>query len=279
MEDTQNKSLGGGWLTKSMDYEEAAPLVMSMLCAVVFISVGLDYFSYSHWTEWTFTISMILAAIAVVRSFEKGVDAWLTLVPSLVITYMFIAWPLSANHHWFFLWAAFPVLMRPDLLTSHEFSRYVSVSMGIMMIAAGFQKLIGGGFLDGSFFASFAVHGSITEQYVNLFCGGSITSENMTPCGTLVWLSRFVLVWQFVIGFFLLFHVRNATVFFLEITFLLGVGTIADEWVFQAINLCCMIFVMRYRVPLWFFVFILPFTLLGKISLAQIVPFLGGPFS
>jgi len=279
MEDTRKNTIGGGWLRKSISYEDAAPLTMSMLCLVVIMSVWTSYFTYSKWDEWPFTIALILASCATIRSFQKGVDAWLTYVPAAVITYMFVSFPLSANHHWFFLWAAFPVLMRPDLLRSEEYSQYVSVSMGVMMIMAVIQKLISGNFIDGSFMSYLAVHGSSSERLVEYLCYGTVTSENMTPCSNLVLLSRASLVWQAIIGVLLILHVRNKYVFGAEIIFLMTVGTMADEWIFQAINLCCIIFVMRYRVPVWFFFAIIPFALFGLMGVDYLMWFTGRIFS
>jgi len=280
MDKTRQTRVGsGGWLTRCLPYDEAAPLVMSMLCLVVTVSFWSTFFNYGHWSDWHFLLWLVPALIVTVRSFEVGVDPWLTLVPGLAIAYMFIGWPLSANHHWFFIWGALPVLMRPDLLTGETFSRYVSVSMGVMMIAAGIQKLIGGNYLDGSFFSYLAVHGSPSERTIAFICDFKLTSEDMTPCDAMVWVSWLSIFWQFVIGAFLLLHLQNRLVYTLEIAFLLGVGTIANEWIFQAINLCFIIFVMRCRVPVWFFAFLSCFVILGIYGIDSLLWYFGRVFA
>lgn len=242
---------------------------MSLLCLVITLSLTkkLNF----HATDPWFWLAIPMCWFVSLRSFEVGVDRWLFIIPGVLVLTMIGSWPYSANHHFFFLWIAIPVLMRQELLAGESFSRYVSISMGIMMLAAGIQKLIGGHYLDGSYLAYLATAGGETENLLNLVCGGILTDERMIPCPVLVWLSRLSLMAQFTIGLLFLFEVRSRLVYTIEILFLLVVGTIADEWVFQAINLLCIIFVIRGHVPVWAMFGIIPFTLIGLHKLDNLI--------
>ena len=243
---------------------------MSHLCLVITLSLTKK-FRWLDPSDFWFLGLIGLCWFVSLRSFETGVDRWLLIIPAALILTLVGQWPYSANHHWFFLWVAIPVLLQPKYLTSVDFSQYVSLSMGIMMLAAAVQKLIGGHYLDGSFFAYFATAGGATENLLNLFCEGTLTQDQLTPCLALVWMSRLSLLLQVIIGLFFLFNLRSRLIYTLEIMFLLGVGTIADEWVFQAITLLCLLFVIRGRVPIWILFGIIPFTLVGIYKLDTII--------
>lgn len=246
----------------SLPYEQAVSLIMSFLSLVITLSLTRK-FHYQDSSDLWFLGQLALCWFVSLRSFESGIDRWLLVVPLVLVLKMVATWPYSANHHFFYLWVAIPVLLRPDLLPSRCYSLYVSRSMGVMMLAAVVQKLIGGHYLNGSFFAYLATAGGETERLLNFLCGQTLTQSRMEPCLSLVWLSRLALIAQALIGMLLVLDVRSRLVYSIEILFLLLVGTIADEWVFQAINLLCILFVMRSRVPVWLPCGIVPFTLIG----------------
>ncbi len=266
----------GGWLSQTLSYPRAAPLAVSML-ALLF---GVKYTATSvidGQPVWFLALS-VAALIAAIRSLERGIDRWLLLAPAVAIAEMGLTWPWSANHIFFALWILIPVLLRPTLLTGDSFSRYVAISMGIMMVAAGVQKLIAGHYLDGTMFAAFAAEGSATEQWLNWVCGGSITPDNAAPCGAMVWLGRLAVIWQFAAGICLLLCLRHPLILLTEIAFMLGVGTIADEWVFQTINMLCMVFVARRALPVGLFLALVPLVLIGWYSLDSVVDLFAGYF-
>lgn len=261
---------GGGWLGVSLSHERAAPLVMSLLCLVITLSLTKK-FRYGDVSDLLFLGQLALCWVMSLRSFQAGIDRWLLIVPAILILRMFETWPYSANHHWFYLWVAIPILLRPDLLTGVDFSRYVGLSMGIMMLVAFIQKLVGGHFLDGSFMAYFAAAGGETERMLNRLCSEPPTQFRMTTCPSLIWLGWLSLVAQLIVGILLVLDVRSRIVYIAEMAFLLAVGTIADEWVFQAINVLCLLLVMRGRIPVWVLFGIIPFTLVGIYKLDNIM--------
>ena len=261
---------GGGWLSASLPHEQAAPLVMSLLSLVITLSLSKK-FHYDGAADLIFFGQLILCWLVSLRSFQVGIDRWLLIIPVVLILRMVASWPYSANHHWFYLWVAIPILLRPDLLPGIDFSRYVGLSMGIMMLVAFIQKLVGGHYLDGSFLAYFAAAGGEMERLLNHLCSEPLTQSRMTPCHALIWLGWLSLAAQLIVGLLLVLDVRNRTVYIGEMAFLLVVGTIADEWVFQSINILCLLFVMRGRVPIWVLFGIIPFTLVGIYKLDNIM--------
>ncbi|MCY4006833.1 MAG: hypothetical protein OXE84_08445 [Rhodobacteraceae bacterium] len=263
-------------MSHPLPYARAASLSLSML-ALLF---GLKYTAASIIDEqpvWFLALS-VAALIVAIRSLEHGIDCWLLLAPATAIAEMMLSWPWSANHIFFALWIMIPVLLRPTLLTGNSFSRYVSISMGIMMVAAGVQKLIAGHYLDGTMFAAFAAEGSLTEQWLNGICGGIITADNARPCSAMVWLGRFTVIWQLLIGICFLLCVRHPVILITEIAFMLAAGTIADEWVFQTINLLCLVFVARRALPVGLFLALVPLALIGWFHLDSFVDLFAGYF-
>ena len=258
------------WLSRRLAYEEAASLALSFLCLVLVLSLVRKWDVHDG-HAWTM-LAVILATLGVVlRSFQEGVDRWLLAVPLAMAFEMWTSWPWSANHVFFALWVTVPAIFRPGLATSEAFSRYVSVTFGIMMLYAGIQKLIGGHFWDGSMLAWLAVHGSGTERLVNLACGGALTARDMTPCTLMVLLSRAVLAWQFVVASLFLLCLRSPFILAIEAVFLLSVGVVADELTFQALNLLALVFVARRDVPAWLFFAIIPFNILGMMRLEGVM--------
>ena len=70
METIRKDRIGGGWLTRGLPYEEAAPLVMSMLCM---ISIQASFFNHGRWTDWNWVTSLILTLGATMRGFQAGI--------------------------------------------------------------------------------------------------------------------------------------------------------------------------------------------------------------
>lgn len=153
-------------------------------------------------------------------------------------------WTVTANHIWLAIWFLLPLAFFPSKPESEDYCSYLRYSLSLVMFSAASQKLISGNYLDGSYLMYLAEHGSFTENFLMSLCG--INSKN--SCDLLIVASIISVVWQFFIAFFLALAWKSSIVLFLEFTFLLSVGIVADEMNFQVINIAAICIALRLNV-------------------------------
>lgn len=241
------------YLLQTVPYEKVPHLLVGLMSMSVMATIILDHVRHSLPGSWIPALMAAPGLVACLRMLHAGMErSTIGWVVATVVVQMWIIFPASANHHWMFLWVVAPLVFHPKFATRDVYSRYVSLTFGIMMIAAGVQKLISGNYIDGSFLAWLAAMGSYSEQVFNLVCSNTISSRNLTPCNGLVVISWAAVAWQFIVGGLLVCHVRHTLIYLLEAGFVLSVGIAADELAFQALSLCALLIASRLPMPVWF---------------------------
>jgi hypothetical protein len=159
-------------------------------------------------------------------------------------------WTSLANHTFLALWTIpFAVLFK-EWWRSELYSRYLRITIGIVMFAAVAQKLIAGTYIDGSYIYWMSKTGSLTERMFSLACDTTAA----LPCIFIKFVSNFILLWQFTVGVLLIWGVRSKVFLTIEIGFLLGAGLFADEMNFQVLNIALLCLVFRVGMPMWLLV-------------------------
>jgi hypothetical protein len=159
-------------------------------------------------------------------------------------------WTSLANHTFLALWTIpFAVLFK-EWWRSEPYSRYLRITIGIVMFAAVAQKLIAGTYIDGSYIYWMSKTGSLTERMFSFACDTTAA----LPCIYIKFVSNFILLWQFTVGVLLIWGVRSKVFLTIEIGFLLGAGLFADEMNFQVLNIALLCLVFRVGMPMWLLV-------------------------
>ena len=109
------------------------------------------------------------------------------------------------------------------------------------MIVACLQKVIAGTYINGAYLQFLVSEGKTTAQWWGFVCPGGIEKS----CASIVAASNVILVWQFIVGVFLIIGWKNIIVLIIEIGFLLGAGVFADEFNFQVLNIALLTIVFR----------------------------------
>lgn len=263
------------FLTRTMPGEEVSHLLISLMCASVGLSIWQDFITIDSLRTPMVAAAALVCSLVSLRMLHVGVDRAIALAGAAVVAYMVINFPESANHHWLFLWLIAPLIWRPDLAPSEGYSRYVTTSFGLMMIAAGVQKLGSGNYLDGSFLTYLANQGSVSERLLGLLCAGPGSATDMQSCGAIIFASWLAVAWQFIIGTLLLAQIRHPLVFLLEVGFVLGVGTVADELSFQCLSVCALMIASRLPMPVWFPSFVVALKAVAIVGVGNVILFMG----
>lgn len=179
----------------------------------------------------------------------------------------FSHWSTAANHSWLAIWTLVPAAFMASWWTSMLYAQYLRYTMGIVMIAAGLQKIIAGTYLDGSYIAWLSFRGSTTEQMFGFLCSGHALVE---PCLTYQLIGAGLILWQLVVGVLLLLGLRALWVLVVEIGFLLGAGVFADEMNFQVLNIAILTIIFRTGMPLGLFILCVAFLLADVVGLGEI---------
>ena len=159
-----------------------------------------------------------------------------------------INWPSEANHSWFALWAIAPSLLFSQWWNEESYLKYLRLSVGALMIAAGVQKVVSGVYIDGSYITYLSHFGSTTEHLFAFLCNAD---DPLSPCVAHVFLGVFITLWQFVVGLLLVLGFKNWWILFIEVAFLLGAGLYADEMNFQVLNISILCIAFGYGMPIW----------------------------
>lgn len=156
-------------------------------------------------------------------------------------------WTSLANHTFLALWTIPFAVLFNEWWKSDLYSRYLRVTLGIVMFAAVAQKLLAGTYIDGSYIYWMSKSGSLTERMFSFACDTAAA----LPCIYIKLLSNFILLWQFIVGVLLLWGVRSKVFLTIEIGFLLGAGLYADEMNFQVLNIALLCLIFRVGMPIW----------------------------
>ena len=174
-------------------------------------------------------------------------------------------WPSQANHSWLAVWIIAPTAILSQWWSYSHYQRYVRVTMGIVMIAAGMQKLVTHTYFDGSYITYLSNYGSISEQMFGFLCTPSTES-----CLWHAGIGSFLVVWQFVVGLLLITGQAGLMVLVIEISFLLGAGVFANEMNFQVLAISSLMIGFGYGMARWLAVVCVCFLIIDVISIGNI---------
>lgn len=151
-----------------------------------------------------------------------------------------------ANHTLLAWWCVLPALLVSNWITSIPYAVYLRITFGLVMIAACCQKLVAGTYVDGSYLYFLITQGKTSTQWFGFLCG----QDPAASCIPIVAASNVILVWQFIVGVFLIIGWKNILVLIIEVGFLLGAGLFADEFNFQILNIALLTIVFRTGIPI-----------------------------
>jgi hypothetical protein len=151
-----------------------------------------------------------------------------------------------ANHQILGLYCILPAVLFKDWVTSVAYANYMRITFGMVMLAACAQKLVAGTYVDGSYLYYLITSGDTTTKWFGFIC----TPDPSVRCVPIVVASNFILIWQAIVGVFLIIGWKNIVVLIVEIGFLLGAGVFADEFNFQVLNIALLTIVFRVGVPI-----------------------------
>lgn len=174
-------------------------------------------------------------------------------------------WYAAANHTWLAVWTLVPVVLFARWWEEEWYLHYIRLTLGVVMIAAALQKIIAGTYFDGSYIAWMNNYGSTTETMFSFLCApGEV-------CGWYALLGATSVIWQFVVGLFLLAGWKNLYILTVEVAFLLTVGLFADEMNFQVLNIALLCMAFRFGMPHWLAYICLVFLGLDLIGISDLV--------
>ena len=222
---------------------------MQLAAWVAIVSVIFQQYDdlFAPRSDWFFIGSVLMLA----SLFLYLIESWRTRATWLFVAGMLVHflpnWYTAANHSWLAVWALLPLLLYPQWWERPEYSRYLRYTLGVVMIAAGLQKLVAGTYLDGSYIAWMSHYGSTTEQALWFLC----PTAEPSICGWYVAFGAAAVLWQFAAGALLLLGWRGIVFLAIEVGFLLAVGVFADEMNFQVLNIALLCLAFRFGMPLW----------------------------
>lgn len=176
-------------------------------------------------------------------------------------------WTFLANHTFLALWTIPFAILFKEWWKSELYSRYLRVTLGLVMFAAVAQKLLAGTYIDGSYIYWMSKTGSLTERMFSFACDTAAA----LPCIYIKLISNFILIWQFIVGVLLLWGVRSKVFLAIEIGFLLGAGLYADEMNFQVLNIALLCLVFRVGMPIWLLVTCVTLLIVDAYSLEYLI--------
>lgn len=211
------------------------------------------------YTAWIMAISCLLYLLPKLRP----ITVWTF---SLALLSSFLNdWFIAANHTWLAVWALVPVLLFSQWWKEAAYSIYLRITIGMVLIVAGLQKIAAGTYIDGSYIAWMNNYGSATEQSFQFLCG------NSQVCGWYVLLSILAIVWQIGAGLLVLFGLKHIFFIIIEFGFLLFVGYFADEMNFQVLNIALLCIAFRFGMPLWVAMSCIGLLILDHIGISEII--------
>lgn len=151
-----------------------------------------------------------------------------------------------ANHQILAFYCILPAALFKNWVTSVAYANYMRITFGMVMLAACAQKLVAGTYVDGSYLYHLISSGKTTAQWFGFIC----STDPGARCVPIVVASNVILIWQAIVGVFLIIGWKNIGVLIVEIGFLLGAGVFADEFNFQVLNIALLTIVFRVGVPI-----------------------------
>jgi uncharacterized membrane protein YphA (DoxX/SURF4 family) len=187
-----------------------------------------------------------------------------------LILLTFDTWIYQANHGWLAMWLIAPAALFHNWWDNERYLWYTRVTLGIVMIAAGIQKIVTNTYIDGSYITYLSYNGSASEQLFRFICDNTAV---MQPCIAHMSIGIFIVIWQFLVGILLIFGVAGLWVLLIEIAFLLGAGFYADEMNFQTLNIAMLTIALRYGMPYWLLATCIGLLIIDTIGVSKIIVF------
>jgi hypothetical protein len=233
-----------------------------------------DMLDYSEDGRWFLAASIALMPFTVLLVLhEKYSRLGVILFTLLAIGPAYDRWYVFANHSWLALWTVCMAGFFSKWWEEESYSRYLSVTLGVVMLAAAGQKLVMGTYIDGSYITFLSYAGSTTEQAFGFLCNRAEAMQN--GCFAHKFLGSFIVVWQIVVGVLLIAGLRNVWFLCIEIGFLIGAGFYADEMNFQILNIAILCVAFRAGMPKWLFWIALPFLFIDLHGIGRFINEMG----
>lgn len=212
-------------------------------------------------SAWAMVMGTILFLVPKLRQLA----IWIFII-SLLVSF-FGDWYSAANHTWLAVWTLAPVILFSRWWNETTYSLYLRLTLGLVLIIAGLQKIAAGTYLDGSYIAWMSHYGSATERSFQFLCSGS----GSEVCGWFVTLGVAAIVWQIAAGLLVLFGLKHLIFILIEFGFLLFVGYFADEMNFQVLNIALLCIAFRFGMPLWVAISCIGLLILDLIGISEII--------
>jgi hypothetical protein len=200
---------------------------------------------YGEWLLHLSAAGLVLASVLALSARTSRLAVAIFIVIAAIV--LLPDWRLLANHSYLALWTIPAAIIFKEWWRSDLYAFYLRVTLGIIMIAAFFQKILAGTYIDGSYLTWLATHGRPTQSMFSILCD----SASAEPCRYYQFISIFILAWQLAVGILLLLGLNSLIFLAIEVGFLLGAGVFADEMNFQVLNIALLCIVFRYGMPLW----------------------------
>lgn len=246
-----------------------APLFLAIL-SVAFQQQGF-WHSPENVEIFFYSYSLVLFGLVVVSAFLSLFASTsrfaIALFIAIVVIDLVPRWTFLANHTFLALWTIPFAILFKEWWKSELYSRYLRVTLGLVMFAAVAQKLLAGTYIDGSYIYWMSKTGSLTERMFSFACDTAAA----LPCIYIKLISNFILIWQFIVGVLLLWGVRSKVFLAIEIGFLLGAGLYADEMNFQVLNIALLCLVFRVGMPIWLLVTCVTLLIVDAYSLEYLI--------
>ncbi len=245
-------------------------LMMDSALWIAMISVvfqqSLDYFKFHDAPAFYSAIVMLIGVTLFWFQKDRKISIYIFSF-GLLISFIF-SWYSAANHTYLAVWALVPVIFSSNWWKDVVYTTYIRLTIAMVMIVAALQKVISGTFHDGLYISWLSNNGSSTERVFNFLC------QPNEICYWYVLLAWAAILWQFIVGVFLLFGWKNWFVLFLEFSFLLFVGFYADEMNFQVLNIALLCMAFRFGMKYWMVLICISLLILDLFSISRIIDYL-----
>lgn len=249
-----------------IDLEESTRLCIFFVAAALFLE--RSGWLFNPGPVWDYQLAVFVSLLSAPAILFKKTERFFPIFVLGMLYITFFEYRSSANHVLLSLWLLVPLMFFPWAIKSEKYADYIRRSVGLVMVAAASQKLISGNFLNGHMLMYLASHGGQPEEtFFSLVCSGGAYSE----CDPLVFFSILSVVWQYIIGFLLLFNCRHILALIIELGFVLGVGLATDEMNFQTMNVASLLAAFRMRLYPIVFVFLAGLLLVDHVSIINIL--------
>jgi hypothetical protein len=179
-------------------------------------------------------------------------------------------WALQANHSWLAFWLITPLVLFPNWWEGISYISYTRITLGVVMLTAGVQKIVTHTYLDGSYITYLSYYGSISEQLFRFVCDSTVLTE---PCIGHISIGVFIVFWQILVGLLLVFGIMGFWVLMIEVSFLLGAGFYADEMNFQTLNIAMLTIALGYGMKHWLAVACIGLLIIDIIGVGDIIEY------